>query len=564
MWVLSVENVLQMTGTFQPHQVLKAKGLLAEWRDDMFTIFISHKWLGRQHPDPRADQFQVLQGFLRNLMAGKVCVRTDLGTQKLGPVRALTESEGSKFKDAYIWFDYFCVPQFQHREMEEVKGLKDLQLQYIYSIPYFVDVSQVFLALVPKVIHYDSLSCSDYHTWLDSGWCRTEFWCKILSARSTIPIIVVTSHDVAEATLPFWFRYPVHTGAFTFESDRAACSQVIQTAYAKHLSFLRQAKNKTTYRLHLALFEDLTGVERQCRTMESFLSDFGFSWPLQKNKGLGPAACAALSGDHELLHSLVAAKASVHMRAPGMVETMQIPHMTPLHLACWFKSHDVQILQTLLELRAEVRSSSALVSAPLTYCRTVDAMQLLVRHGANPNDRDTWHYSPIHIMAYLGVPSGVLARLLELRSDVNEGGGRYLSPLHLIGFSGGSSNDLRSAQLLLASRADINQVCQPKGMLRAVEILSRVYCRCHRREPSAIAKCCANFTTTPLGCCSLIDNEQLLIFLLRAWADPEIRNNRGLRPIDFAGSDNIRRILQCPTEEIYLLEYQSEQISEFL
>eukprot|EP00438_Fugacium_kawagutii_P009560 Skav231890 [mRNA] locus=scaffold708:262658:264354:- [translate_table: standard] len=480
MWVSSVENVLRMTGTFQPHQVLKAQGLLAEWKDDMFTIFVSHKWLGHQHPDPGADQLHVLQGFLRNLIARKISIQNDAVSQFYGRVRTLAESEHDSFKDAYIWLDYFCVPQLEGHPEEELQALKDLQLQYIYSIPYYVDVSQVFLALVPKVIHYDTLKGSDYYTWLDSGWCRTEFWCKLLSTRSSIPIIVVKSQDVAHFTQFLWFHYPVHSGTFSVERDRASCSQVIQTALAKHLSVLRQAKNKTTYRLYLALFEEMTGLERKCRTLESFVSEFGFSWPL-RNKGLGPAACAALSGDHELLRSLAGAKASLHTHAPG-------------------------------------------------------------------------------------VPTMVLSRLLELPADVNGGQGGYgsLSPLHNIAFSGGSSNDLRSAQLLLASRADINQVFQPKGPARAMELLARCYCRCRKVEPPAVANFFANLSTTPLGWCAIYDNEQLLIFLLRARADPEIRNNRGLRPIDFAGSDNIKRILQCPTEEIYLLEYESEQISECL
>ena len=62
MWVVKVEHVLAMTGQFRPHQVVKAEGLLEEWDPKMFTIFVSHQWLGRHHPDPNSTQLQVLQG----------------------------------------------------------------------------------------------------------------------------------------------------------------------------------------------------------------------------------------------------------------------------------------------------------------------------------------------------------------------------------------------------------------------------------------------------------------------------------------------------------------------
>ena len=571
MWVVSVENVLGMTGTFQPHQVLKAEGLLALWNDEMFTIFVSHKWLGHQHPDPGGDQLKVLQGILRNLIARKVTVQNDFISQFFGGFRTLTESEHRKFKDAFIWLDYCCVPQLErHQEDVNVQDLERLQkqellLRHVYSIPYYVDVSQAFVALVPKVMHFDTLACSDYYTWLDSGWCRTEFWCKLLSTRSKIPIIVVKSQDVAQFTQPLWFRYPVHSGAFAIESDRATCNQVINTALANHLSVLRQAKKRTAYRLYLALFEEMAGLQCKCRTIESFLTEFGFS--CLRHNGLGPAACAALAGDHELLRSLVEAKASVQTHAPGMIETMQVPRMTPLHLACFFRSHDVQTLQTLLELRADVHWSSLLVPTPLHFCRTVNAVELLVRNGAGTNEQGgIMQYCPIHAMAALGVPSEVLARMLELQADVRgrEGGLGNSTPLHHIATSGGSNNDLRSAQLLLESKTDLNQVCQPKGPARVMELFFRARCHFQRGEPAAVAKFLANVSTTPLGWCSIYDNEQLLVFLLRARADPEIRDNRGLRPIDFASSANIRRILRCPTQDVYLLEYQSEQISEFV
>lgn len=71
MWVLKVEHVLAMTGQLRPHQVLKDQGLLEIWARTMFTIFVSHHWLGLNHPDPNGTKLQVLQG-RRLLLVGVV------------------------------------------------------------------------------------------------------------------------------------------------------------------------------------------------------------------------------------------------------------------------------------------------------------------------------------------------------------------------------------------------------------------------------------------------------------------------------------------------------------
>ena len=36
----------------------------------MFAIFVSHQWLGSEHPDPAGEQMQVLRESLRNVIKG--------------------------------------------------------------------------------------------------------------------------------------------------------------------------------------------------------------------------------------------------------------------------------------------------------------------------------------------------------------------------------------------------------------------------------------------------------------------------------------------------------------
>ncbi|CAK9099320.1 Ankyrin-2 (ANK-2) (Ankyrin-B) (Brain ankyrin) (Non-erythroid ankyrin) [Durusdinium trenchii] len=528
MWVVKVEHLLKMRERFRPHQTLKAEGLLEKWSPKMFTIFVSHQWLGRHHPDPNGEQLRVLQGCLSNLIARKLKIETDVLLQWNGG--RLTEAELRQIRDAYLWLDYFCVPQLVD---DHADGLAEDQLQYVHTIPSYVDHCNLFLALVPKARHETGSPCS-FHSWLARGWCRTELWCHFLSSK--VPIVAVKSHDLAQFVKPQWHRYPVHLGDFGVEKDRSSCRSVIRTALTQYLAQLSLAKNKTVYRLYLSLFEDMTGLASELRSVEEFLMDFSFSKPLNQHRGLGPVACAALSGDVELIRNLVMAKASLQSHMPGLPEVMNLPDFTPVHLAVWFRSQDLRILETLLDLRADPNSCTLNVDPPLGFCRTAGAVELLVRHkaGVNLQGKTLGQLCPIHSVAAFGAPCEVLATLLELRADVTGGRGGFASasPLHFIAFCGDSPNELRSAQLLLESRADMNQVCQPEGLLaRSVQWISQAYSKCCSK-PSAVVRWLRDVSSTPLGWCVTFENEDYLAFLLRAGADPEVRNSRGLRPID--------------------------------
>lgn len=560
MWVVPVGYVLKMKGIFKPHQVLKTEGVLSEWISTMFTLFVSHQWLAHHHPDPDGVQLQVLQGFLNGLIRKKLRIDTDIISQFNG--RGLTEAELSQIGEAFIWLDYFSVPQILGGPAE-VSQVTEEQLLHIYSIPNYVDICNLFVALVPKTMHHDTRSECSFDSWLDRGWCRTELWSHFLSMRPKMPILVVKSHESAQFTTSLWYRYPVHSGSFAVEEDRASCRQVIQSALTRHVFELSQSKNKTAFRLYLALFEEVTGLPAKCRTVEGFLRDFSFMEA--KQQGLGPVACAVLSGDHELVRSLAKIKASIQTKAPAMPEVLYMADLSPLHLALWFRSHDLHLITSLLELRADIQRSSVNVAPPLHLCRTEAAVELLVQYraGVNFQGKDLAQYCPIQNMAALGAPCEVLGRLLELQADVHggKGGLASASPLHNIAYSGDSGNDLRSAQLLVQSRADINQVLRPEGIMRSIELMCRLYSWCCRREPNLLVRLSSNISTTPLGWSVIFDNEGILTFLLRAKADPEIPNNRGLRAIDFARSERIRRILQDPTLHIYLLEHNSDEVS---
>ena len=210
----------------------------------MFTIFVSHQWLDLQHPDPDSQQLQVLQGMLQNLMKRKLNIENDIVSQWNG--RKLSESQLEQIASAYIWLDYLCVPQGEDCD--------ESRLQYVNSIPNFVDLCNVFVALVPTALHSSGSQCN-FHSWLQRGWCRTELWCHFLST-SHPPIIVVKSPSAAHFISPEWHRYPVHSGDFAVEKDRFSCSRVIQIALREFVSELREAKRETAYRSSFGMLSD--------------------------------------------------------------------------------------------------------------------------------------------------------------------------------------------------------------------------------------------------------------------------------------------------------------------
>ena len=381
------------------------------------------------------------RGLLRNLIGRQLKIQWDILSDLNRGVQP--DVEVQRLQTAHIWLDYLSIPQ-------QVDGcptpnLAENQLKYIKAIPAFVGRCDVFMALVPSDRHSDTRLPCHYSSWLQRGWCRTELWCHVLSARSKHPFVLVRSHDSAEYTAPLWHRYPVHMGDFTVEEDRARCCQVLNTALTDHLAQLRQSKSKTAYRLYLSLFEETTGLEPKCRSVEHFLQEFCFSTVAGQRRGssLSPVACAALSGDCKLVRALVAARASLQSHAPAMPEVLHSRGFTPLHLALWFRSHDLSMLETLLDMQADPNSSRINLQPPLCYCRSVGALDLMVHHGAGVNfaGADFAKYLPIHVMGGNGAPCEVVAHIIELKADVKggRGGVASASPLHCLAYGPGDS-----------------------------------------------------------------------------------------------------------------------------
>ena len=72
----------------------------------MFSLFISHQWLGRQCADPTGQQLAILRDALRNVIAGNVKVESDMiYLLMFRRVDQLTAEEVLQLSRGYIWSD---------------------------------------------------------------------------------------------------------------------------------------------------------------------------------------------------------------------------------------------------------------------------------------------------------------------------------------------------------------------------------------------------------------------------------------------------------------------------
>lgn len=554
MWVLSVQDFLKMSGVPPMHQELKAQGLLVEAQPSFLVLCVSHQWLGGSHPDATGAQTGVLRSILRNIIEGHTEVETTMADQFHGYQRHLPSRE--QLKQAYIWFDWFSVPQVVGATPENRETVLIASRRSIRSIPAYVDASQVFVALVPRLPHNDTGRLCNHSTWHRRGWCRLEMWCKLLSERDENPVVVAYGDDSAQFAAPMdQIHFYVHEGDFSVESDRQTCGEVVQKCLDFRLANLAlgtEFKQRELYRFFAARYEDFAGLPVPSRTPREFLTHFRFGsqeLAVQQKTGMGPIACAAASGDIEMIRYFAQAGASLHTRCFSMQECDVESGATPLHLAARRGPRSRDALKELLKLRSDPNAAFGQTRTPLSYISSPESVDLLIEHRADVNMRvaPLW-ISPLTSAACFGAPVEALAKLVEARADVNLcSGGAGLPVLAGIAMSRICPHAVETAELLVKARADVDLRFQPGGPFRALELISRGYAKVTMRKEIPFAlKWFGEVTSgsTALGVACFCGNEDMVEFLLLASADPDSRNNRGHTPVQLARHTHTRRVLE--------------------
>ena len=71
MYVMRVSNFVTRYKSgirlLEPHQKLKAEGAVVKWDGAQRVIFVSHEWVGFQHPDPEGEQTHALCKLLNRM-----------------------------------------------------------------------------------------------------------------------------------------------------------------------------------------------------------------------------------------------------------------------------------------------------------------------------------------------------------------------------------------------------------------------------------------------------------------------------------------------------------------
>ena len=115
-------------------------------------------------------------------MTKRVTIERDIVSEVFGGQRIAQLDGIDKW---YMWLDYFCVPQL-------VRGFLatgEEQLLHIKSIPSYVELCSVFVALVPPALHNDTQAACNIHSWLQweaavTRFERAEAWgAKALSVQ---------------------------------------------------------------------------------------------------------------------------------------------------------------------------------------------------------------------------------------------------------------------------------------------------------------------------------------------------------------------------------------------
>ena len=157
MFVISVHTLFKMHGgerhpKIEPYEELRDRGELVLWKyvpPDSKMIYISHEWVGINHPDPQGNQMYHLLLLLERLQRGDVS-RTDMDVMHSLVYKhkhTTTAQDWQRILDpkkTFIFYDGFCVPTEKREE-----GFR--------MIPEFIERCDFMFILAPGCTHVDKI-----------------------------------------------------------------------------------------------------------------------------------------------------------------------------------------------------------------------------------------------------------------------------------------------------------------------------------------------------------------------------------------------------------------------
>jgi len=584
MYVMSVKDALELT-EMHHHQELLRKGKVVRRTPGMIIIFVSHQWLGFSHPDKHMKQFRVLQQALRNLIGGmkvKMCPFTSTLFKQLES--QFQDEDISTLGDAYIWYDFFCVPQLtdflaatpraslsqDHRKISFLgsdagegvdavgKSMEEVQQQQrdaINSIPIYVQTCDHFFVCAPTESHDDTERVVSLETWGRRGWCRTEMGCHYFSPKDRPVVVCISKEDRIVETFPFaWLHNQPAQGEFSCEADRRHIKQVMATLCHDRIQYLRQKGRDFEPRFLTAMLPWLaSGISPRAENLNDWLHKYSFSDHKEAGPlGWAPIHFAALEGNVAILDQLVDLGESVNRRtaagdppAFGTIDIgVQIPGMTPLMCAAFYiptGADAVKVAQFLFEHRADFSIKAAGGETALHMASAGAAsdgilVNYLIDNKADIECTNDASETPL-VKACFFCPAGSkfpnAGHVQQLvRRGANLEGATSARPMQpsALRVAAGTS-DVEAVEFLLTHRADVNGSRDYAGKIEDVEMSSLPETISKSYVKGSVQHLCGG---TPLHWAAFYGNTKTVEFLLASGADPSRKNQLGQTAKDVA------------------------------
>ena len=436
MWVMPMSAFVELDKLL-PHQLLKETGKVVQFDTSMVTVFflshqcvvrrpqlpertplnvlgarlalhVLHRWTGFCHPDATLEQLRTMQRLFLRMMAGDVKdAEPDFESQAYLPnTTKVTKREwAAMVPNAYIWLDYFSVPQIG----EYLQGDTSDLVRAVNSIPSYVERSSHFFACVPSTRHNDRVGVTcDFGSWLSRGWCRLEMFSLLFMRFNSLPVIVVKGSECAPYMIAphKTMARPPGKGEFTccmrnhkmtdtdgtergIPCDKIKIGELLWTMLKSKLAFLLGDNQIIEYRLWLGLVphfmfglpanDDALKASRSATldahegedAVKDFLAVYRFKTAMDEEErggsGQTPLMHAAMVGNVAVAIELIAQGADVHCTTRIFNRTTGMePGMTALHVAVAIcPARQVEMVTVLLRVGADANAPSKSGVPPL-------------------------------------------------------------------------------------------------------------------------------------------------------------------------------------------------------
>ena len=187
-------------GRLIPHEEVRQRGQLISLDEHehvlafaarYHTMFVSHQWLGYDHPDPEVIHYPAIVE-----AANALCAKFSLDPDSL-----------------YLWIDYLSIPQRN-------PILKELSISSLGVYSSFVEF---FVVVAPSCVHYNTREPCDATSYQQRGWVRLEQWARMtVGGLRNMFIFDDNKNLVAIEKRREWYLDSIHVfkAHFTDPSDK--------------------------------------------------------------------------------------------------------------------------------------------------------------------------------------------------------------------------------------------------------------------------------------------------------------------------------------------------------